>query len=202
MIGEINEREQSGVLVSCEKTWLGLVVAGDMAGLDDLRSISSGGRWMSCLLSDRTSSCHLHSFDFCIANHGCNLKGRKAAGLALGEEMTFSTHADFSDDQLKELAKHLAEKRVELLDTLRLLDQQIAAKEDCSLGDAVEAASLQEARARASGIADQHKYTLSEIDLALRRMDLGRYGISESSGDPIAYERLLLIPWARNGIAE
>ena len=116
--------------------------------------------------------------------------------------MTVSTQAGFSDDQLQELTKRLEDKRVELLDTLRLLDQQIAAKEDCSLGDAVEAASLQEARARASGIADQHKYTLSEIDLALRRMELGRYGISDASGDSITYERLLLIPWARNGIAE
>jgi RNA polymerase-binding transcription factor DksA len=30
----------------------------------------------------------------------------------------------------------------------------------------------------------------------------GNYGVSESSGDPIAYERLLLIPWARNDIDE
>ncbi len=103
---------------------------------------------------------------------------------------------------MQELAKRLAEKRVALLDTLKTLDQQIAAKEDCSLGDAVEAASLQEARVRASGIADQHRHTLTEIDLAIRRLELGSYGVSESSGDPIAYERLLLIPWARNGAGE
>lgn len=116
--------------------------------------------------------------------------------------MTIAAHADFSDEQLQELAKRLAEKRVELLATLEMLDQQIVAKEDCSLGDAVEAASLLEARARASGIADQHGHTLTEIDLALRRMESGRYGVSESSGNPIAYERLLLIPWARNGAGE
>jgi DnaK suppressor protein len=116
--------------------------------------------------------------------------------------VTLAAHADFSDDQLQELAKRLGEKRVELLATMRMLDQQIAAKDDCSLGDAVEAASLQEARARASGIADQNGRTLTEIDLALRRLELGSYGVSESSGDPIAYERLLLIPWARNGADE
>jgi hypothetical protein len=127
-IGEINEREQSGVLVSCEKTWLGLVVAGDMAGLDYLRSISGCGCWMSRLQSDRTSSCRLHSFDFCTANPGCNFKRRKAAGLALGEKVTFSSHAEFSDDQWQELAKRLEEKRVELLDALKTLDQKIATK--------------------------------------------------------------------------
>lgn len=108
-------------------------------------------------------------------------------------------HADLSDDQLQELGKRLADKRVELLDALKILEQQIAAKEDCSLGDAVEAASLQEARARASGVADQHRHTVAEIDLALKRLESGHYGVSESSGDPIAHERLLLIPWARNG---
>jgi DnaK suppressor protein len=116
--------------------------------------------------------------------------------------VTLAAHADFSNDQLQELTKRLAEKRVELLATLRVLEQQIAAKEDCSLGDAVEAASLQEARVRASGIADQHRHTLSEIDVAARRLELGSYGVSELSGDPIAYERLLLIPWARIGAGE
>ena len=116
--------------------------------------------------------------------------------------MIVSTPADFSDDQLQELAKRLEEKRVELLDALRILDQQITAKDDCSLGDAIEAANLQEARARASGIADQHRHVLTEVDLALGRIQSGRYGISELSGDPIAYERLLVIPWARNGIDE
>ena len=122
--------------------------------------------------------------------------------LGLGNKMTYVAHADFSDDQLQELAKRLEEKRVEILITLKELEQQIAAKEDCSLGDAVEAASLQEARMRASGIADQHRNTLTEIDLAFRQLKSGHYGVSESSGDPIAYERLLLIPWARNGIDE
>jgi DnaK suppressor protein len=113
-----------------------------------------------------------------------------------------AVHADLSDDQLEELAKRLAEKRVELLATLKTLEEQIAAKEDCSISDAVEAASLQEAGARANGIADQHRHTVTEIDLALRRVKLGRYGVSELSGDPIGYERLLLIPWARNGADE
>jgi DnaK suppressor protein len=118
------------------------------------------------------------------------------------EKVTFAAHADFSDDQLQELGKRLTQKRVELINALKALDQQIAAKDDCSLGDAVEAASLQEARVRASGIADQHRHTLTEIDFAFRRLESGHYGVSETSGDPIAYNRLLLIPWARNGADE
>jgi DnaK suppressor protein len=113
--------------------------------------------------------------------------------------MTIHGHidAELSQDQLEELGERLASKRRELADMLDTLNRQIAAKDDCSLADAAEAASLQENRARASGIADQHRQTITEIDLALKRLGTGRYGVSESSGQPIAYVRLLLIPGAR-----
>ena len=112
------------------------------------------------------------------------------------------TDAELTDSQLDELANHLVNKRRELADMLDKLDLQIAAKDDCSLSDAAEAASLQESRVRAIGIADQHRQTIAEIELALGRLENGRYGVNETSGEPIAYERLLLIPWARTGFDE
>jgi DnaK suppressor protein len=72
----------------------------------------------------------------------------------------------------------------------------------CSFTDAVEAASLREEIARASGIAEQHNQTVAEIDRALRRLEAGRYGVSEISGEPIPYERLVVIPWARTGLGD
>lgn len=118
--------------------------------------------------------------------------------------MIFQAHSDaeLTDSQLDELANQLVNKRHELADMLDKLDLQIAAKDDCSLSDAAEAASLQENRVRASGIADQHRQTIAEINLALSRLENGRYGVNETSGEPIAYERLLLIPWARTGSDE
>jgi DnaK suppressor protein len=107
------------------------------------------------------------------------------------------TDANLTQTQLEELASKLADKRHELAAKLATLNLQIATKEDCSLTDAAEAASLREEIARASGIAEQHNQTIAEIDLALRRLETGRYGISEISGEPIPYERLALIPWAR-----
>jgi DnaK suppressor protein len=104
--------------------------------------------------------------------------------------------------QLEKLAHRLVDKRHELVGMLDVLNRQIATKADCSIRDAVEAASLQEEIARASGIADQHNQTISEIDHALRKLKSGRYGISEKSGEPIAYQRLSLIPWARTGIED
>jgi DnaK suppressor protein len=110
--------------------------------------------------------------------------------------------AELSSDQLKMLSDRLLEKRVELGKQLTALEQDIAARDDCSVADAAEAASLQEGRARASGIADQYQRTISEIDYALKRLEIGSYGVSEVSGEPIAFERLALIPWARTAAGD
>ena len=42
---------------------------------------------------------------------------------------------------------------------------------------------------------------LEEIDAALRRLyeSPERFGLSETTGEPIPFERLDLIPWARTG---
>ncbi len=79
--------------------------------------------------------------------------------------MIFQAHSDaeLTDSQLDELANHLVKKRRELADMLDKLDLQIVAKDDCSLSDAAEAASLQESRVRASGIADQHDSDVTKM---------------------------------------
>jgi DnaK suppressor protein len=107
--------------------------------------------------------------------------------------------ADLSQAQLEELASLLDDKRRELTERVVHLREQIVTKDDCSLADAADAASLQENRLRSRGIVEQHLQTINEIDKALRRLEVGSYGISETSGEPIAYNRLMLIPWARTG---
>jgi DnaK suppressor protein len=44
---------------------------------------------------------------------------------------------------------------------------------------------------------DIERKQLQEIDLALKKMDSGRYGICESCGKAIAMNRLKVVPWAR-----
>ena len=118
--------------------------------------------------------------------------------------VSIRAHADakLTQAQLEELASNLADKRYELAAKLEILNRQITMKEDCSLADAAEAASLREEIARASAIADQHNSIIAEIDRALQRLETGRYGVSEVSGEPIPYERLSLIPWARTGLSD
>jgi DnaK suppressor protein len=107
--------------------------------------------------------------------------------------------AQLSTAQLQELADRLVLKRHQLVDAIGELNQHIAMRQDCAVADAAEAASLREEAARAAGIAEQHNRTIADIDGAMARLENGSYGVSETTGDPIAYARLLLIPWARTG---
>jgi uncharacterized protein YdiU (UPF0061 family) len=53
--------------------------------------------------------------------------------------------------------------------------------------DAVEAPSM---------LAWNHELA---VELGLDSLDVGSYGVSETTGEPIGYDRLTLIPWARTG---
>jgi DnaK suppressor protein len=43
---------------------------------------------------------------------------------------------------------------------------------------------------------------LADVELALRKLENGTYGLSELSGEPIGYARLEAVPWARLSAAE
>ena len=115
--------------------------------------------------------------------------------------MKLQTHTDAELDQaqLESLAARMTEKRRELTERVEHLQQEMAVKDDCSHADAADAASAQESRLRASGMVEQHRQAIKEIDAAFRRLENGDYGVSEATGEPIDYERLMLIPWARVG---
>ena len=105
--------------------------------------------------------------------------------------------AELSESQLQELATSLLDKRRELWDRITAYERQIVAKDDCAHVDAADAASAQENRLRARGMVEQYQRTIQEIDAALSRLEDGTYGVSEATGEPIPYQRLRLIPWAR-----
>ena len=108
-----------------------------------------------------------------------------------------NTDAELSQENLKELAARMTDKRRELTERVEHLEQQMVVKDDCSLADAADAASAQENRLRAQGMVEQHQQVIREIDAAFRRLEIGSYGISETTEEPINYERLMLVPWAR-----
>ncbi len=46
-------------------------------------------------------------------------------------------------------------------------------------------------------ISDRERALLAEVERALTKVRTGSYGIDERTGQPISYERLAAIPWAR-----
>jgi RNA polymerase-binding transcription factor DksA len=104
---------------------------------------------------------------------------------------------DITPEQLQELADRLTSKRQELTDLVKSLSEVTGTKHDCEILDVADSASLNEMRVRAATLISQHSETMSEIDAALNRLKEGRYGVSETTGEPIDYKRLLVIPWAR-----
>ena len=117
--------------------------------------------------------------------------------------MIMSAHpdADLTPEQMQELSDQLAENRQELIDAVESLRETIMSKHDCDILDAGDSASHNEEHRRAATIARHHGETIAEIDAAFDRLGDGRFGISETTGEPIAYKRLLAIPWARTDVA-
>ena len=110
--------------------------------------------------------------------------------------------AELSAADLEVIVERLASKRAELSVRLVELEQEAVVRDDCSVTDAADAASNQEGRLRAAAMVARHHEQIQEIDAAFQRLEYGRYGISEETGEPIGIERLKLMPWARVSGAE
>ena len=119
------------------------------------------------------------------------------AEAILGSKILAHADAGLSQVQIEAVASHLANKRDELAARVVGLGKQIVARDDCSLLDTADAASQQENRLRAHSMLEQDRQVIEEIDAALRRLGNGHYGINEITGEPIGYDRLMLVPWAR-----
>jgi DnaK suppressor protein len=65
-----------------------------------------------------------------------------------------------------------------------------------------EAAQRETERVRRTEIEIRERALLSDVERALAKLSRGQYGLSEKTGDPIPYERLAAVPWARDAVDE
>jgi RNA polymerase-binding transcription factor len=100
-----------------------------------------------------------------------------------------------SAEQLATLRERLERLRGEL--RVRLERDQAVAREAEPEVEPLDAAEQTREQDDAILRANRDRAQLGEIEGALRRMDAGTYGISEVSGDPISFDRLRAVPWAR-----
>jgi DnaK suppressor protein len=106
-----------------------------------------------------------------------------------------SNDAGLTTDQLAMLRGRLEQLRAEL--RTRLERDQAVAREAEPEVEPLDAAEQTREQDDAILRADRDRAQLREVDNALRRMEEGTYGVSQISGDPISFERLRAVPWAR-----
>jgi DnaK suppressor protein len=105
-----------------------------------------------------------------------------------------------TNTQLDELRRRLEGERTRILRVLQApAPADPRADEVTELEEAAQRATE---RARQLEIEARERALLGEVERALARLRDGSYGVSEKTGDPIPYERLAAVPWARHGVDE
>ena len=100
--------------------------------------------------------------------------------------------------QLDALRRRLEDERSRILAVLRT---PTAASYD-ERSEPEEVAQRTAEQDERVGIADRERALLAEVEHALEKVRAGTYGLDERTGEPIAYERLAAIPWARGAADE
>lgn len=101
--------------------------------------------------------------------------------------------------QLETVRQALSRKRDELLRTIGGLREPPPVGEP---GDLADLATTEIAVDERTEVSSRERALLGEIEHALAKLDAGTYGISESTGKPIAWARLQALPWARTDVHE
>lgn len=113
-----------------------------------------------------------------------------------------------TDDQRRHLERRLHEERERAQAIMRRYDESRDASLEEADGDlsafpfhVADQGTDSFDQEMAAQLAERASRELEEIDEALQRLyeHPERFGISETTGEPIAFERLDLIPWARTG---
>ncbi len=107
-----------------------------------------------------------------------------------------------TDSQRDELKTVLRTKREEIRARQPDLNERNESNFEPDPMDSGDAANALTAIDENAALGAHDRWLLGEIDSALARLEEGRYGWSEASGEPIAYARLHSIPWARRTAEE
>jgi DnaK suppressor protein len=102
--------------------------------------------------------------------------------------------------QLEELRRRLEGERTRIL---RVLGSPVqGAPQPDQETELEEAAQRETERARALDVETRERALLADVERALAKLASGGYGVGETTGDPIPYERLAAVPWAREPAGE
>jgi RNA polymerase-binding transcription factor len=111
-----------------------------------------------------------------------------------------SPRSTLTKPQLEMLRRRLEAERSRIL---RLLEAPTSTVPPQGEGTEFEETAQREAEGTQQlGVDERERALLAEVERALAKLDAGTYGIGEKSGEPIPYERLAAVPWARDAVHE
>jgi RNA polymerase-binding transcription factor len=98
-------------------------------------------------------------------------------------------------EQLETVRRRLEDERSRILTVLRA--PAATAASDGERSEFEEAAQRTAEQNDQLEIRERERALLADVDRALEKLRTGTYGVDEGTGEPIPYERLAVIPWAR-----
>jgi DnaK suppressor protein len=101
-----------------------------------------------------------------------------------------------NDQDLDRLRALLLQNRKEILDRVRRLEADMETLREVQ-PEIEEEAKKEESTRFYARLDDQEREELDAIELALQKIEAGKYGRCEECGDPLPVKRLLAIPWTR-----
>ena len=101
-----------------------------------------------------------------------------------------------NDQDLARLRNQLLKTRKEILDRVRRLETDLESLQETQSEMEEEAQKLELSRLYGR-LGNQEREEIEAIELALNKIESGKYGRCEECGDPIPLKRLQAIPWAR-----
>ncbi len=125
-------------------------------------------------------------------------------GLEGARKKVSSKALGLSASQMKELEKRLSMLQIELKEQLEgkagIYNTSVQA-ESVIKGDDAEVAEKQRVSNAALQEMDFLKNRLALVNRALAKIESGFYGMCEETEEPIGYERLTVVPWARFSVS-
>ena len=97
---------------------------------------------------------------------------------------------------LNKIKEELLKKKAEILDSLSKQDRE-EINEKSGVEDAADIVTAELTRETLYKLSQAERETLFLIDIALKKIENGTYGICEECGEPIGEKRLEAIPWVR-----
>jgi len=108
-----------------------------------------------------------------------------------------------SQKQIAHFKERLRQERRRILalhqSTALDADRQPGMPDPHDAGDEANEATTSDIRI---GLSEADQRMLTQIDRALQRLELGAYGTSEVTGDPIPVARLEAVPWATTNVGD